>query len=39
MVLPDPDIVPGVNTGTALANDDTARGDELPAKALDSETL
>jgi hypothetical protein len=39
MVLPDPDVVPGVNTGTALANDDAARGYDLPAKALDAETL
>jgi hypothetical protein len=39
MVLPDPDIVPRVNTGTALANNDAARGHELPAKALDAETL
>jgi len=39
MVLPDPDIVPGVNTGTALANDDAACGYDLPAVALDAETL
>jgi len=39
MVLPDPDVVPRVNTGTALANNDAARGHELPAKALDAETL
>src|SRR6267143_1976963 len=39
MVLPDPDVVPGVNAGTALANDDAARGYDLPAVALDAETL
>src|SRR5712692_1666281 len=39
MVLPDPDIVPGVNAGTALANDDAPCGYELPAVALDAETL
>ena len=39
VVLPDPDIVPGVNTSAALANDDAARGYELPAKAFDAETL
>jgi len=39
MVLPDADVVPGVNTGTALANDDAARGYDLPAVALDPETL
>jgi len=39
MVLTDPDIVAGVNTGTALANNDAACGYELPAKALDAETL
>jgi len=39
MVLPDPDVVPGVNTGTALADNDAARGYDLPAKALDAETL
>jgi len=39
MVLPDTDVVPGVNTGTALADNDAARGYDLPAKALDAETL
>ena len=39
VVLPDADVVPGVHTGTALANDDAARGYDLPAVALDPETL
>src|SRR5256885_12599108 len=39
MVLPDPDVVPGMDAGTALANDDAARGYDLPAVALDAETL
>src|SRR5207247_1571470 len=39
MVLPDPDVVPGVNASTALANDDAARGYDLAAVAFDAETL
>jgi hypothetical protein len=39
MVLPDPDIVPGVNAGTALANNDAARGYDLSAVAFDAEAL
>src|SRR5882762_8872660 len=39
MVLADPDVVPGVDAGTALANNDAARGYDLPAVALDAETL
>jgi len=39
MVLPDPDVVPGVNASTALANDDAARGYDLAAVAFDTETL
>jgi hypothetical protein len=39
VVLADPDIVPGMNTGAALANDDAARFYQLPAIALDAETL
>src|SRR5882672_1665432 len=39
VVLADPDIVPGMNTGAALANDNAARRDQLPAVTLDPETL
>src|SRR6266545_1870935 len=39
MVLADSDVVPGVNTGTALANNDAARGHGLPAETLDAEAL
>src|SRR6266705_4997191 len=39
VVLADTDIVPGMNTGTALANDDAARGYDLPAETLYAETL
>src|SRR5204863_6626986 len=39
MVLPDPDVVAGVNTGTALADNDASRGYDLTAVAFDAETL
>jgi hypothetical protein len=39
MVLSDPDVVPGVNAGTALADNDAARGYDLPAVAFDAEAL
>jgi hypothetical protein len=39
MVLADSDVVSGMNASAALANDDAARGDDLPAKTLYAETL
>src|SRR5690242_3271670 len=39
MVLPDPDVVAGVDAGAALANDDAAGGHQLPAETLDPETF
>src|SRR5689334_22521491 len=39
MVLADADVVPGVDASAALANDDATGGHQLPAEALDPQTL
>src|SRR5215471_12588293 len=39
VVLADADVVAGMNLGSALADDDAAGGDELPAVALHAEAL
>src|SRR5712691_11673527 len=39
VILADPDIVPGMNTSAALANDNAARGHDLPAVTFHPESL